>query len=96
MAGVREYIRGHRQADYLDNMSRKLLAYALNRSLQLSDEAVVKKMRAALAANGNRFGAMVETIVTSPQFLTRRPGVAVSQVMPDGKKKGNANGPAGN
>ena len=96
MAGVREYIRGHRQADYLDNMSRKLLAYALNRSLQLSDEAVVEKMRAALAANGNRFGAMVETIVTSPQFLTRRPGVAVSQVTPDGKKKGNANAPAGN
>jgi hypothetical protein len=29
-------------------------------------------MDAKLAANGYRFGALVETIVTSPQFLKRR------------------------
>ena len=38
--GVRAYIREHREADFLDNLCRKLLAYALNRSLQLSDESV--------------------------------------------------------
>ena len=32
------YIREHRQKDFLDNLSRKLLAYALGRSLLLSDE----------------------------------------------------------
>ena len=36
--GVETYIRGNRQNQYLENLSRKLLAYALNRSLQLSDE----------------------------------------------------------
>ena len=36
--GVRAFIREHRQNEFLDNLSRKLLAYALNRSLQLSDE----------------------------------------------------------
>ncbi len=36
--GVQDYIREHRQDDFVDNLSRKLLAYALNRSLQLSDE----------------------------------------------------------
>ncbi len=38
--GVENYIREHRQEEFVDNLSRKLLAYALNRSLQLSDESV--------------------------------------------------------
>jgi hypothetical protein len=29
-------------------------------------------MRARLAANGNRFGALIDTILSSPQFLTKR------------------------
>ncbi|HEV3200313.1 MAG TPA: DUF1592 domain-containing protein, partial [Bryobacteraceae bacterium] len=70
--GVEAYIREHRQTDYLDNLSRKLLAYALNRSLLLSDELTVQQMGARLAANGYRFDSLVETIVTSPQFLNRR------------------------
>ena len=72
LEGVRTYIREHRQSDFLDNLSRKLLAYALNRSLQLSDEAVIERMEAGLPANEYRFNWLVETIVTSPQFLNRR------------------------
>jgi Protein of unknown function (DUF1592)/Protein of unknown function (DUF1588)/Protein of unknown function (DUF1585)/Protein of unknown function (DUF1595) len=70
--GVQAYIREHRQQDFLDNLSRKLLAYALGRSLQLSDEAVIERMQTKLAANAYRFTTLVETIVTSPQFLNRR------------------------
>src|SRR5581483_5895730 len=40
LQGVESYIREHRQSGFVDNLSRKLLGYALNRSLQLSDEAV--------------------------------------------------------
>ena len=69
--GVETYIREHRQADYLENLSRKLLAYALNRSLILSDELVVAEIQSKLAANGYRFSNLIETIVTSPQFLNR-------------------------
>ena len=36
--GCRAYIRANRQKDFMDNLSRKMLAYALGRSLQLSDE----------------------------------------------------------
>ncbi|HLK65696.1 MAG TPA: DUF1592 domain-containing protein [Bryobacteraceae bacterium] len=71
-AGVEAYIREHRQADYLDNISRKLLAYGLGRSLALSDDLVVQRMVARMPANGYRFDSLVETIVTSPQFLNRR------------------------
>jgi hypothetical protein len=70
--GVEAYIREHRQNDYLDNLSRKLMAYALNRSLQLSDELTVQRIDSRLPANGYRFATLVETIVTSPQFLNRR------------------------
>jgi hypothetical protein len=72
LEGVERYIREHRQGDYLDNLSRKLLAYALNRSLMLSDELTVDRMQTRLAANGDRFASLVETIVTSPQFLNKR------------------------
>ena len=70
--GVQAYIRERRQDDYLENLSRKLLAYALSRSLLLSDEPVVERMQAELAVNGYRFASLMETVVTSPQFLNRR------------------------
>jgi hypothetical protein len=70
--GLRRYLREHRQEEFLDNLCRKLVVYALGRGLLLSDDALIQDLRAKLAANGNRFGTLVETIVTSPQFLTRR------------------------
>jgi hypothetical protein len=70
--GVRTYIREHRQAGFLDNLSRKLLAYALDRSLQLSDDALIERMKTRLAAREYRINTLVETIVTSPQFLNKR------------------------
>ncbi len=70
--GLQDFIREHRQRGFLENFSRKLLAYALNRSLQLSDEAVVERMETRLAAKENRFSSLIDTIVTSPQFLNRR------------------------
>jgi hypothetical protein len=69
---IEQYIREKRQNDYLDNLSRKLLAYALNRSLTLPDEPAVEEMKASLSANGYRFRPMVEAIVTSTQFRTKR------------------------
>jgi hypothetical protein len=79
--GVEAYIREHRQADYLENLSRKLLAFALNRSLLLSDDLTVQRMGTRLAANGYRFESLVETVITSPQFLNRR--ILDSRVKPD-------------
>ena len=70
--GVLTYIREHRENDYLENLSRKMLAYALSRSLLLSDEPIVQRIQANLAEDGYRFGAIMETIVTSPQFLNGR------------------------
>jgi hypothetical protein len=72
LAGLEAYIRQFRQDQFVSNLSRKLLAYSLNRSLQLSDEGLIDRMKSQLAANGYRFNTLIETIVTSPQFLNRR------------------------
>jgi hypothetical protein len=69
---VQAYIREHRQNEFIDNVSRKLLAYALGRSLMISDEPTILQMRNVAIANGYRFAPLVETVVTSPQFLNRR------------------------
>ncbi len=72
LAGLRTYIRDHRQNDFVDNLCRKLLAFGLGRTLQLSDDELVAQMKAQLAASDYRFGVLVESIVTSPQFRTKR------------------------
>ena len=72
LAGLQSYIRANRESDFMDNLSRKMLVYALGRSLLLSDEPLIQRMNAKLAANGYRFSALVEAIVTSPQFLKKR------------------------
>jgi hypothetical protein len=72
LSGLRAYIRAKREKDFLDNFSRKLLTYALGRSPMLSDEPLIQRMNTGLVASGYRVSALIETIVTSPQFLNRR------------------------
>jgi hypothetical protein len=80
LEGLRAYVREHRQDDFLDNLCRKLLSFGLSRTLIPSDESTVRQMRARLARAGNRFGVLVEEIVTSPQFLTRRAGETLAKL----------------
>ncbi|MDB5337619.1 MAG: hypothetical protein JWN70_3238 [Planctomycetaceae bacterium] len=73
--GVPEFARHllkERRADYVNTLCRKLLGYALGRSLQLSDEVLLEEMRVALDKNGDRIVPLFETIVRSPQFRTQR------------------------
>lgn len=70
--GLRRYIHEHREEQFTENLSRKLLTYALGRSPIISDDALISEMKAKLAGDGYRFGNLVEAIVTSPQFLTKR------------------------
>ncbi|QDT01928.1 hypothetical protein K227x_02970 [Rubripirellula lacrimiformis] len=72
LVGLRQYIRSEREDDFIDNLCRKLLAYGLGRTVQLSDEQLVERMKSNLASQDYRFGSMIETIVTSPAFLNQR------------------------
>jgi len=70
--GLRSYLRKKRQAEFVDNLCRKLLAYGLGRSLIPGDDGTIDEMKARLGANGYRFEMMVKAIVTSRQFQYRR------------------------
>jgi hypothetical protein len=90
LKGLQDFISEHRQKEFLGNLSRKLLAYALGRSLQLSDESLIDQMETQLKANEYRFDSLVDTIVTSPQFLNKRtPAAPETSVAHLQFKKGN-------
>lgn len=88
LEGLKTFIRGHRQDQFVANLSRKLLSYSLDRSLQMSDDPLIERMESRLAGNGYRFDSLVETIVTSPQFLNRRtPGAGEAEPELQSKKR---------
>lgn len=72
MSGLKDFIRQQRQNDFLNNFNRKLLSYALGRTLQPSDDSILQEMQKRLTVGGYRFGTLVDTIVTSRQFRNRR------------------------
>jgi hypothetical protein len=72
ISGLRAYLRDQRQDDFVNNFCGKLLSYALGRSLMLSDKRTLDEMRDRLAREGYAIGSVVETIVMSPQFLSKR------------------------
>ncbi len=66
--GLRAYLLGSRRDDFLRQFNRKLLGYALGRSVQLSDEPLLDELGTALKENDYRVTAAIEAIVSSPQF----------------------------
>jgi hypothetical protein len=72
LPGLRQYIQAHRQNDFVDNFCNKLLAYALGRTLMLSDDLLLQNIQARLGKDGYHIDDVVDSIVTSPQFLTKR------------------------
>ncbi len=70
--GLLSYIHQRRQSDFVHNLSSKLLSYALGRGIMLSDDRTLQTIEDGLAAHDYRFSALVDAIVTSPQFLQKR------------------------
>jgi len=72
IAGLRGYLLTQRKDEFLRNFCRKLLGYALGRSVQLSDEPLIGEMMGRLKSNGYRFSAAWETIIRSKPFRYHR------------------------
>ncbi len=66
--GLRNYLLNTRRDDCLRQFCRKIVGYALGRSVQLSDQPLLDKMLADLQANDYRVAVAVDLIVRSPQF----------------------------
>ena len=70
--GLLTYIRANREQDFVNNIGEKMLVYALGRMPLITDDELLARMRTKLSASGYRMSALIETIVTSPQFLNKR------------------------
>lgn len=66
--GLRNYLVQQRQDAFLRQFYRKLLGYALGRSVQLSDKPLIADLQKTLAAQNYPAATAVEWIVRSPQF----------------------------
>lgn len=72
LPGLQTYLHTKVEGEFVENLCRKLLAYALGRTLLPSDDPLIAVMRQKLSAGGNHFDIMIEQIVTSRQFLNKR------------------------
>jgi hypothetical protein len=68
LSGLRNYILNQKRDEFLRQFCRKLLGYALGRSLQLSDKPLVDAMVARLNGGDPSVGGVIELIVCSSQF----------------------------
>jgi hypothetical protein len=66
--GLRTYLLTAKQDAFLRQFCRKLLGYALGRSVQLSDEPLLAEMQSALKGNHCHMTSAFESIVRSRQF----------------------------
>ncbi len=66
--GLRNYLLNTRRDSFLRTFCRRLLGYALGRSIQLSDEPLIEEMMGQLKAHDYHFSVALETITISPQF----------------------------
>jgi hypothetical protein len=64
LTDLRDYLLTKRRDDFTRQFCRKLLGYALGRSVQLSDKPLIEQMM----RSDLRFGTLVEQIVRSRQF----------------------------
>ncbi len=80
--GLRQYLLTQRRDDFVRQFCRKLLGYALGRSVQLSDEPLLAEMQASLASGEYAVGSAVEAIVLSPQFREIRGAEQNTQARP--------------
>jgi len=70
VVGLREYLDQHRD-EVFEHFNRKLLGYALGRSVGPGDAALLERMHNDLKQTGYRFSSLVDNIVASRQFRYR-------------------------
>jgi hypothetical protein len=80
------FLVAERKHEFTQTLCKKLLGFALGRSLELSDRALVERMLDELKKNDYRFTVLAEAIVLSPQFRTQRGKDYAPRTDPSGEK----------
>lgn len=72
LEGLRHYLASSRRGEFENSFTRQLMAYALGRSLILSDGPVIRGILEDINGDGFKTRALIEQIILSPQFLNKR------------------------
>lgn len=72
-AELKAYLLRTKQDVFAEGLVRKLLAYALGRSLAWTDQAEVARLKGSFASSGYRLDALITEIVLSTPFRTKQP-----------------------
>jgi hypothetical protein len=67
IAGLRALLVSHKD-DYIRTLSAKLLAYAVGRGVEYYDQPAVRRIARDTSAGGERWSALVVSVVTSTPF----------------------------
>lgn len=78
ISGLRTYIQQNRMEDFRRHFCESLLAFALGRTLILSDDLLVYELLQTLKEHDDRIDKVFEHIVLSPQFRYKRVQVITS------------------
>jgi hypothetical protein len=70
--GLRRYLLTQRREEFQRHFCRKLLGYALGRTVTLSDQPLLDEMIGRLKKNDGRLSAAIQTVVESRQFRYHR------------------------
>jgi hypothetical protein len=70
--GLRTFLTTRRRGDVERQFCKKLLGYALGRSVMLTDEPLLDEIQSRLDAEGGRVSTVVDAIVRSRQFRETR------------------------
>ena len=68
---LKKYLLNQRREQFAHALVSKMLTFALGRSLELSDELVVKELSRRFAGEDYRLSALMKNIVQSKAFLSR-------------------------
>lgn len=72
LQGLSNTLLSERSSDLAEQLTRKMLAYALGRQLEYYDEATVRELAMELEADGRRLQTLIHAIVRSDSFRKKQ------------------------
>ena len=71
MNGLKQYLLNHQKEPFIRSLTRRLLSFALRRSLDAADAQTVQQLLKQSARNEHRLSDLLVAIVQSEAFQTK-------------------------
>jgi hypothetical protein len=71
MAGLKKHLLEHGKEQFATSLARKIMAYALGRSLEFTDDNAVETLSKEFVRSDYQLQTLITNLVLSDTFLTR-------------------------